>query len=163
MSTITGLSELNRYLETFEPRLRNNIVRGGLRKGTKDVLLPQAQANIHSVSGKLAAGLKIGTRVKGQTVKAYIKATGPHARVAHLVEHGTRAHFIPAKKGGALSFLGVFREGVHHPGAKPHPFARPALDQRGTAAVIAFGEYVKNRLQTKQGLDVGYVKIEGDE
>jgi HK97 gp10 family phage protein len=47
---------------------------------------------------------------------------------AHLVEFGTGPHAIRGKK-GVLKIGGlVIRGGVHHPGARPQPFLRPALD-----------------------------------
>jgi hypothetical protein len=107
--------------------------------------------------------LKVGTKAKGGLVKAILKATGKHARVAHLVEFGTKAHTITAKGKKAISFGGLLFQSVHHPGAKPHPFMRPALDQQAQAAVIAAGEYVKRRLATKYDLDTAHITVEGDE
>lgn len=157
-----GLSELNTFLTAFEPKLSRNIMSGALRAGVKEIL-PTAKANIHSVSGQLARGLKIGTRVQKGVIKGYIKATGKHAFIHRFVEFGTRAHFIPAKKGSVLFFGGIFTKGVDHPGAKPKPFARPALDAKATAAVIAAGNYIKDRLASKHGIDVSHVTVEGDE
>lgn len=51
---------------------------------------------------------------------------------------------------------------VSHPGAKPHPFMRPALDTQAGAAVTAAGEYIKKRL-TKEGLDASGVDVEVEE
>jgi hypothetical protein len=127
------------------------------------VVKPIAQANIHSVSGELAKGLKVGTRLRGSRVTANLKATGPHSHVAQLVEFGTRAHNIAAQGKGWLSFQNVFAKSVDHPGARPRPFLRPALDGQASAAVVAAGNYIKNRLATKEGLDTAHVTVEGDE
>lgn len=158
---VKGLSDLQKFLDTLAPKVEANIMRGALRAGMS-VVKPVAQSNIHSVSGELAKGLKIGTRRRGSLVTANLKATGPHRSIAHLVEFGTRAHNIAAKAGGWLSFMNVFRKEVAHPGAKPRPFMRPALDAQAGAATVAVGEYVKKRL-TKEGLDVAHVMVEGDE
>jgi HK97 gp10 family phage protein len=158
---VTGLSDLQKFLDDLPVKLEKNIMRGALRAGM-NVVKPVAQQNVHSVSGELDAGLKVGTRVRGQTVTAYLKATGPHAFVAKFVEFGTAAHNIAAKT-GRLSFGGLYAKSVQHPGARPKPFMRPALDGQAQNAVIAAGEYIKNRLATKEGLDTSAVLIEGDE
>jgi HK97 gp10 family phage protein len=159
---IKGLSDLNKFMEQLTPKIEANVMRGALRAGV-NVIKPVAQANIHRVSGQLADGLKVSTRSRGGRVTASLKATGPHRFIAHLVEFGTRAHNIAAKKPGWLSFAGIFAKSVQHPGAKPRPFIRPALDGQAQAAVIAAAEYMKNRLATKEGLDTSGVRIEGDE
>lgn len=159
---VKGLSDLQKFLDTLAPKVEANIMRGALRAGMS-VVKPVAQSNIHSVSGELAKGLKIGTRRRGSLVTANLKATGPHRSIAQLVEFGTRAHNIAAKFGGWLSFMNVFRKEVAHPGARPRPFMRPALDSQASAATVAVGEYIKKRLATKEGLDTSHVMIEGDE
>jgi hypothetical protein len=154
-----------------------------------NVVKPAAQANIRSISGELARGLKVGTRVKRGTVTASLKAKGLHGYIAMWVEFGTRPHYISvadeerpinrrlsARAGRIVrasmttvnrivlkigaTFVGPT---VHHPGAKPHAFMRPALDAQAGAAVVAAAEYMKRRLATKEGLDTSAVMIEGDE
>lgn len=158
---VKGLSDLQKFLDTLAPKVEANVARGALRAGMS-VVKPIAQSNIHSVSGELAKGLKIGTRRRGHTVIANLKATGPHRSVAQLVEFGTRAHNIAAKAAGWLSFMNVFRKEVAHPGARSRPFLRPALDSQASAAVIAVAAYIRNRLSTKEGLDASDTLI-GDE
>lgn len=159
---VKGLSDLNSFLDQLTPKIEANVMRGALRAGM-NVVKPIAQSNVHSVSGELAKGLKVGTRRRGSMVIANLKATGRHRSIAHLVEFGTRAHNIAARANGWLSFMNVFAKSVDHPGARPRPFMRPALDGQAQAATIAAGEYIKNRLATKEGLDVAHITIEGDE
>lgn len=159
---VKGLSDLNQFLDQLTPKVEANVMRGALRAGM-NVVKPVAQSNVHSVSGELAKGLKVGTRRRGHLVIANLKATGPHRSIAHLVEFGTKLHNIAAKVKGWLSFMNVFAKSVEHPGARPKPFMRPALDGQAQAATIAAGEYIKNRLATKEGLDVAHITIEGDE
>ncbi len=40
---------------------------------------------------------------------------------------------------------GVLRQLVHHPGARPKPFMRPAFDSKAQAALEATGEYLRKR------------------
>ncbi len=159
---VKGLAELEKYLDQVPVKMQKNVMRGALRAGMEPVA-EAAKTNIHSVSGQLAAGLKIRTRAKGSVVMARLVAEGKHYFVAKWVEFGTAAHNIAAKAGGALSFAGIFAAAVWHPGARPHPFLRPALDGNATAAVVAAAEYIKKRLATKAGLDTSAVLIEGDE
>lgn len=159
---VSGLKELNSFLDQLAPKIAKNVARGSLRAGMKTVL-PAAKDGAAKATGQLAAGLKISTRARGSIVTASIKAKGPHGYLARWVEYGTAAHNISAKKRGFLSFMNVFVKEVAHPGTKPRPFLRPALDSQAQAAVIATANYMKTRLATKEGLDTSDIVIEGDE
>ena len=104
---IKGLSELLKFMDQLTPKIEANVARGALRAGM-NVVKPVAQRNVHSVSGELAKGLKIGTRRRGSLVTSNLKATGPHRSVAQLVEFGTAAHNVAARFGGWLSFMNIF-------------------------------------------------------
>lgn len=161
---VTGLRELNQFLETLPAKMQANVMRGSLRAGVK-VIQPVAKANVNSVSGLLAAGLKISTRSRGGTVTASLRATGKHAYIAPWVEFGTKAHPIPKRGviGTILAIGGRFFRSVEHPGARPKPFLRPALDSQAQNAVIAAAQYMRQRLSSKHGLDTADIVIEGDE
>lgn len=158
---VKGLSDLTKFLEQLPVKLEKNVMRGAMRASAKEVL-PEVKANIRPVSGKLAAGLKISTRARGGQISASIKATGEHAPVAHLLEYGVKAHLIVGEVGKGVVINGQVFKDAHHPGFTPKPFMRPALDTRAQDAVVAAGNYVKNRLATKEGLDVQDIQI-GDE
>lgn len=160
---VKGLKELAAFLQTLPVRIEKNVLRGALRAGMS-VVKPVAQQGVHSISGKLAKGLKVGTRAKGSTVTANLKATGPHAFVAHMLEMtGARPHQITPKVAAALSIGGRAYRSVSHPGFSKKPFLRPSLDRQARAAVIAAAEYMKLRLATKHGIDTAHIPIEGDE
>jgi HK97 gp10 family phage protein len=158
---VKGLSDLQKFMDTLAPKVERNVLRGSLRAGMK-VVLPVAQQMAHKVSGQMADGLKLSTNARGGVVTASIKAKGPHGYLARWVEYGTAAHNIAAKQHGWLSFMNIFVKEVAHPGARPFPFMRPALDAQAQPAVIAAAEYMKNRLATKEGLDTADIAI-GDE
>lgn len=158
---VKGLADLQKFLDTMPAKMERNVMRGALRAGM-NVVKPAAQANIRSVSGLLAKGLKISTKAKGGTVTASLKATGPHGWLARFVEFGTRAHKIAARKVPSLWFGGFFVKSVQHPGARPKPFMRPALDSQAQNATVAAGNYIKGRLATKHGLDTADITIGGD-
>ncbi len=129
--------------------------------------------------GALRDSIKVSTRSRAGKVSAVVSAGGKNKRGAdvfyvHWVEFGTAAHFIKAKangknyagrlnyqgrkNGGALSINGKMYASVFHPGSRPKPFMRPALDSRAQQAVVAVGEAIKRRL-TKQGLNAQDVEI----
>jgi HK97 gp10 family phage protein len=154
---VKGLDQLQKLLDTLPAKIERNILRSALRQGAK-VVQTQAIANVPKQSGELRDSLKIGTRARGGIVTASVRTKVFYGK---FVEFGTAAHNISSKKGW-LSFGGIFAKSVAHPGAKPHPFLRPALDATASAAVVAVGEQIKKRL-TKEGLDTADIVIEGDE
>ena len=158
---VKGLADLQKFLDQLPPKLEANVMRNALRAGMKEVE-PAAKQNVHNVSGLLAKGLKIKTSTRRGIAKATLVTTGKHAFVARWVEFGTAAHNIAARNGGSLFFRGLFTKLAHHPGARPKPFLRPALDQQAGAALIAAGNYIKRRLSTKFGLDTSHIEIGGD-
>lgn len=153
---VKGLSDLNRFLQELPVKLEKNVLRGALRAGAKTIL-PVAQGNIHPVSGELAASLKTRSNARGGLVTASV-----YTRVfyAKFVEYGTKPHTITAKNRKGLTVGGLFFQSVDHPGAKPRPFLRPALDAQATPAVVAAAEYMRLRLATKHGLDTADIEIE---
>lgn len=157
-ANVTGLKELQAFLDRLPAKMEANIMRAALRQGA-NVVRDEAQANAPVKSGVLKAGLKVSTRSRRGVVTASVKVGGKHAFLARWLEYGTAAHFIKPKKAKSLFFAGLFRDGVDHPGFAPRPFMRPALDSQSQAALLAVGEAIKKRL-TKQGLDASGVDLE---
>ncbi len=182
---VKGLAELQAFLDQLTPKLEKSIVRGAMRAGAK-IVLTDAKSNISSVSGELAASGRITTSARRGVVTARVLFGSNKGGIANQpiwVEYGTRPHLITAGSGsinaglrGQLGFAtrvamqGIKRASlvirgrfvgplVHHPGAKPHAFLRPALDSSKTTAVVAAADYIKARL-TKQGLDASSVSVE---
>jgi HK97 gp10 family phage protein len=158
---VKGLSDLQKFLDTLPAKVERNIMRGALRAAAKDVVLPAAREGVHNVSGELAKSLRVSVRARGGEVRAAVKTDLFYAR---FVEYGTTRHIITSRDGKALSVGGLFFvKAVDHPGARPGPFMRPALDNNAQAALVAAGEYVKKRLATKHGLDTADIAIGGNE
>jgi HK97 gp10 family phage protein len=152
---------LGKALSEFAPKFQKNVLRGALRAGMKPVRT-QARANVTKQSGALARGLKVSTNSRGTMVYSKLKTSGKHDYVARFIEFGTARHWISSKKGKMLRIAGVngdgnsfvvFKDRVDHPGARPLPFMRPALDAQAEAAVVATGEYIRGRL-TEQGINI---------
>lgn len=156
---VKGLAELQRALDQLPAKVEAAIMRAAVRAGAK-VVAQAARANVHSVSGQLAASVRFGASPdkKAGKVVGYVRAGGragkkhPGAFYAHMVEHGTAAHVIRVRPPGKALALGVAE--VQHPGARKAPFLRPAMDQQAFAALEAMREYIRKRLATKHGLDV---------
>lgn len=174
---VKGLDKLQKFLEEFPVKLQRNVARGAMRAAAvevKSAVFTYAQVGPPSSEGAsryaqkegdLRSTIRVSVRIKGGTVVAKVLAGGtakggaPTLNEAIWNEFGTRPHTIAAVA-GALKIGDRFVGSVQHPGAAPHPFMRPALDARAGAAVLAAGNYVKNRLATKNGLDTSDVAIE---
>jgi HK97 gp10 family phage protein len=159
---VTGLKELQAFLDALPAKMEQNIMRSALRAGA-NVVKAEAQRQLAShgniKTGVLSKGLKVSTRAKRGVVTATVKAKGKHGHVAHWIEFGAAAHTISGKNGKALAFAGGVYKSVHHPGIKPVPFMRPALDGKSGAALVAVGEAIKKRL-TKEGINASHVEID---
>jgi hypothetical protein len=138
-------------------------MRGALRAGHEPgeagsaAQHPAPSARLSSLQG---FDLKVGTRKSGSNVIAYLRRDRRrHAFVARILLEftGAKPHLIKPLTRKALAMGGVAFSSVQHPGFKPKPFMRPALDTQRRGAVVAAAEYMKQRLATKEGLDTsGY-------
>lgn len=177
---IKGLKELDDALRTLPEKLHKNVMRAALRAGMKEFqaeILYRVPIGTPSgegirlyghYRGALRDSIKISTRSKRGIVTAKVTAGGKtkggaDVFYAHFLEFGTAAHQIRGARGGFLSFGGGRYRSVMHPGTKPQPFMRPALDAKAEAAVRAFASKVRSVLATKHGIDVPAPMEEGDE
>lgn len=162
LTHVRGFGNLTRNLQAFPTKVKP-VLRGSLRAGAKNVVLPEARRRVHSVSGLLAAGLKVGTSSRGDTVRAYVRASGPHAHVAKWIEYGTKPHRIPkltVSQRVHLAFGGRVVSSINHPGARPKPFLRPALDNV-PPIMREVVDYVRMRIE-KLGGNASAVTIDGE-
>lgn len=160
---VKGFAELQKALDELPDKIERNIVRAALRAAAK-VTEAEAKRLVPVRSGKLRDSIRVSTRLVKGKPKATITAGGNKRGApfyAHLVEFGAKAHFIKPKRAKSLFIAGVLRDGVDHPGARKHPFMRPALDASAQAAVLAFGQAVKARLN-KQGIETPDVAIDDE-
>lgn len=192
---INGLADLQKILSQIPVELETKIMRGALRAGCnviKDAAValapdgPPSATNVQRYGGYMGAlkdSIRVTTRKeKFGRIMATVRAGGRTKRgadvfYAHWVEYGTEAHQIPKRAdirqvGGVrrklLSFAGIFRHKVWHPGTKGKKFMRPAMDNNTQKAVIAVGAYIKKRLASKTiqkrfGLSSEGIWVFGDE
>lgn len=160
---VTGLADLQKFLDALPAKMEANVMRGALRAGMKPITAEaKLQLTRHNsvVTGQIRDGLKVSVRITKGMVLARLRAAGKHAFIAHWLEFtGAKPHEIKPKKRKSLFIAGLLKEIVHHPGFRPKPFMRPALDSQAQNAVVAAAEYIKRRLETKHGLDTADVEI----
>jgi HK97 gp10 family phage protein len=149
--TIVGGRQLDDLLQTLPAKMQKNINRSALRAGAA-TLLPEVKSRIPVDSGQLQASARITTRAKGATVSASVKVGNFVAWYAHLVEYGTQSH-VERARDGAMQFSGVTVREVNHPGTRPQPFMRPAIDHAFPQVIAAVTAKIRQRLN-QQGLNV---------
>lgn len=149
--TIAGGRELDAFLQQLPVKVEKNILRAALRAGANE-FKEAAKQGAPVDEGDLRASIRVTTSTKRGTVYAKLRVGGKRAPHAHLVEFGTAAHKIKAKKQHALSFGGTTVREVDHPGARAQPFMRPAADSRPPAATAAVAAKIRERL-TKEGIN----------
>jgi HK97 gp10 family phage protein len=149
---IGGGRELDQLLQTLPAKIHKNILRAALRAGAA-VVREEARNQVPVASGALRRSIRITTRAKRGETYASVKAGGPIAYYAHMVEFGTRPHRIEAPANSALNVEGSARREVDHPGSRARPFMRPAADAAFTPAIQAVQAKLRERL-TERGLNV---------
>lgn len=160
MPTVRGRAEVKRAIADA-PRKLDRVLRGAARAGAEVVA---AEARERSISPEVSGAVKVATRREEGRVVAVVQVKGTGAYIAPWLEHGTAPHFIRVddrqRQGmsvrrindqhaaGSLVINGQFvGTTVHHPGARPHPFLRPALDAKEEEAIAAAQKYVTSRVR----------------
>jgi HK97 gp10 family phage protein len=162
---VKGLKDLDLMMKQLSGKIYNRVLKGGMRAGQK-VLADAAKANLRQNgsidSGDLEKSIRIRFKRKSERygwARAYVIAGDKKAFYAHMIEYGTGSYYtgngtrsgkapysIRPKSAGSLFFAGLQREQVTHPGIKPAPFMRPAVDQHTDAALDAFANYLRKRI-----------------
>jgi HK97 gp10 family phage protein len=180
---VKGLAQLQAAMDSLPAKIEANIMRGAMRAGAQ-VIATEAKQTVSRISGDLAASIKASARLDRRRAKvvAYVRAGGNKSAAwyARMVEMGTKPHFISIRtedkptrmtrrgrraysirtinkmvNSGSLKIGGkLVGANVFHPGARPKPFLRPAMDNKAQAAVEAVREYIRRRLASKHGINV---------
>lgn len=170
-TTVTGGRELADLLSTLAPKIEKNIMRAALRAGGV-VLRREARERVPKGNGDLWRSIRITGRATREGVQVSVKAGNAIAYYAHMVEFGTRPHYIKVddrdrgrgRKAGTLASIGAVNKrvlqiganfigpSVYHGGARPRPFLRPAAEAGFVPAVEAIQAKIRERL-TEQGLN----------
>ncbi len=162
MPTVRGKSELRQFFAQLPEDIERKLLRGA---GQAAIRVIADEARDRSNSAEVEAGIKTKVRSDPGQVVAKVFVDGKWARsLAVWSEYGTSPHFISvddSQRGGrsvnrinknVLVINGQpVGTTVFHPGARPHPFLRPALDIKGVEAVAAAQRYINSRV-TKSGI-----------
>lgn len=171
MVTVRGRSEVSAYLEALPEQIAK-VLRGAGRVGGKVIA---AEAKERSASADVARDIVVHTREgKDRIVVTVTVKPGFNWSRALWLEYGTDPHFISvddrqrggrgirrinqqlreADGDGSLVIGGKFVGAtVWHPGARPYPFLRPALDIKAADAIRAAQSYINARV-SKAGIKI---------
>lgn len=140
--SVVGVEELSRNLKELGVSIGARHIDPAMRAALKPILvqakqlaLPRRQA--HTANGQhLDQGLVIAPgEMQNKTRRVQrVTAKGRAAKIAHLVELGTLPHWQPLR-------------GMMHPGARPYPFLRPALDENAAETVTLLGKELFARVE----------------
>jgi len=168
MPKVRGRSEVKAFIGKLPGEIERKLLRGAARAAAK-VVAEEAQAR--SISDEVSAAVKVGrTKVEPGRVVVKVQVKGPGSYIAPWLEYGTAPHFISvddrqragmsvrrinqkvreAGGDGSLVINGKFVGAtVFHPGARPHPFLRPALDVKQGEAIAAAQTYINSRVSRR--------------
>lgn len=177
MATVSGRSGVDAYFASAPAKLEN-ILRGAARAGAGVVA---DEIKVRTPSEEVRDNLRIRTqRGDGQIVVRIDLKPGWARSVGTWLEYGTSGHFISvddSQRGGrgigrinqqvreadgdaSLVIGGKFvGKTVWHPGARPHPAFRPALDAKERDAIATAQGYINARVG-RGGINAG---PEGDD
>lgn len=164
MVTVTGKAEVQAYIGGIPARMQN-ILRGAARAGAA-VFADEIKAR--TPSNEVREGLRQKTTTQDGRVTSRIDVKPGYARsIAVWLEYGTSPHFISVddsqregKSVRRVNTLTKENDGNHslviggnfvgstvfHPGARPYPAFRPALDTKEAEAKTAAQAYITARV-----------------
>ncbi|WP_347271802.1 HK97 gp10 family phage protein [Rhizorhabdus histidinilytica] len=164
MAWSKGRAEVRRYMRETVPTDLMKVLRGAGRVAGNVIA---DEARDRSISDEVSEAVQVKVSVKDGKITVWIhvkgRMTGP-AGIAVWLEYGTSPHFISVDdrqrqgmsarrinelgRQGSLVIQGQFvGDTVHHPGARRHPFLRPALDLKIREAVAAAQTYINTRVR----------------
>lgn len=160
MPTVKGKSEVQRFIAQLPGEIERKLLRGAGRTGANVIA---QEARERCISSEVRDGIKVRVRSSETQVIAKVQVRGKGSYIAPWLEYGTAPHFISVDdsqrggrsvkrintetKAGSLVIGGQYvGSTVFHPGARPHPFLRPALDTQASAAIKAAQGYINSRV-----------------
>lgn len=163
MAKARGQAEVSRYFDGLRADVVRSLLPGAARAGAK-VIADEAREKVTSEA--VRQGIRTAVRADdGRVVARIFVAKGWSLSVGIWLEYGTDPHYITVddsqrqgmsagrinrlkKNAGTLVINGkpVGRT-VLHPGARPHPFMRPALDTKEREAFAAAQSHIDKRVR----------------
>jgi len=165
MPTVKGKGDVRQFLAQLPDQVERKLLRGAGRVAAKVVA---DEAKLQVASSEVRDAIKTRVTTADGRVTARVQVKGPGAYIAPWLEYGTAPHFISVDesqregrsvgrinkqaKEGSLVINGQFAgTTVFHPGARPRPFLRPALDMKASEAIAAAQSYINSRV-SKAGI-----------
>lgn len=163
MATSRGKSEVQRYMAGLPEEIVSKMLVGAGRAGGK-VIAEEAKERV--ISQDVADNIIVRTKREDTRVVVKIRVKSGFANsIGNWLEWGTAPHFISVddsqRQGKSVARINALaREGtlvingrfvgdtVYHPGARPHPFLRPALDLKEGEAISMAQSYINARVVT---------------
>lgn len=160
MASVRGRDEVKRRIRQTSEEIERKLLPGAARAAAKVIAQEAAE---RSASDEVAQAIRVRTKREPGRVIAKVQVAGPGAYKAPWLEYGTAPHFISVDeqqregrsvgrinrlaKAGALEIDGMFvGDTVFHPGARPHPFLRPALDTKEGEAIAAAQAWIDSHV-----------------
>ena len=165
MPTVKGKERVKAFIARIPAEIEEKLLPGAARAAARVVA---TEAKERTQSSEVRDAIKVAVRKpEPGRVIALVQVRGPGAFIAPWEEYGTSAHFISvddSQRGGmsvgrinrlakdpysnhSLVIGGNFvGKTVLHPGARAHPFLRPALDIKEAAAIAAAQGYINSRV-----------------
>jgi hypothetical protein len=164
MPTVKGRAEVRSFIGSLPGQIEAKLLRGAARAAA-NVVADEVRETTQS--DEVRGAVKVATKREDGRVIAKVQAKGEGAWLAPWEEYGTAPHFISvddSQRGGrsvarinrlakepgsshSLVIGGQFvGKTVFHPGARPHPVFRPALDRKEGEAISAAQSYINARV-----------------
>lgn len=161
MPTVTGKAGVRQYIASIPEAFEKKILPGAARAGGK-IIQDEAKSRVTSDEVRGAIVQRVRREPGLVSVRITVRPGWTMARATWL-EYGTAPHFIAVdesqrqgmsvgrintlQQAGSLVIGGKFvGKTIWHPGARPNPFLRPALDAKEAEAVAAAQTYVTTRV-----------------
>ena len=178
-ATVKGGAALKDFLASLPANLERGVLRGALKAGADEIA---EGAREGCRSPEVRASVQVTARSEKGLVTAKVQTKGDGSYMAPWLEFGTDPHFISVddeqragRTVGRINRLAKERDSSHslviggqfvgttvfHPGAKPYPFMRPAVDNREAAAIAAISSHISAKA-TKAGLSAPVVAGSGE-
>ena len=165
MPTVRGKSEVRAFMNRIPAEIEDKVLRGAARAAATVVA---EEAKLRTQSSEVRGAIKVASRKEAPgRIVAKVQVKGPGAYLAPWEEWGTAPHLISVDESqrrgmsiGRINRLAKEPDANHslviggkfvgrtvmHPGARPHPFLRPALDLKEAEAIAAAQSYISTRV-----------------
>jgi len=150
--SVAGAAQIQKALQEATNRAANILEEATLSGA--EVIRAEAERNAPRDTGGLAENIemivteksrdKINVAIGPDVAKPNRKAKRHFYGL--FVEFGTQAHTIKARAGRALRIGDEFKAVAEHPGMRPRPFMRPALDSKQKSVQDKIADELKSRL-----------------